>query len=77
MRYCGFFPRAGRSLRANVLLFLVHDGPDDADGDAREAGAGHRAPKVNTSNSAAKIDLYMIFLPLYGLLGLVPIGLVE
>ena len=33
------------------------------------AGAGHRAPKVNASNSAAKIRLYMIFLSLYGLLG--------
>jgi hypothetical protein len=29
------------------------------------AGTGHSAPKLNASSSAAKIDLYMIFLSLY------------
>ena len=33
------------------------------------AGAGHTAPNVNASNSAAKIRLYMISLSLDGLLG--------
>jgi hypothetical protein len=33
------------------------------------AGTGHTAPKVNASNSAAKIRLNMIFLSLYGYSG--------